>query len=82
MLNDSTVCTDTSNVVRTAAEIRLLKAQKEYLKERLLVSDLNNDYYKEQLKQARRTLFRRRLKVYLAGVGGVVSGYSLGRLLP
>jgi hypothetical protein len=60
----------------------MLKAQKEYLKERLLVSDLNNDYYREQLKQARRTLFRRRLKVYLAGVGGVVAGYSLGRLLP
>lgn len=91
MLNDSTFCTDTSEVIDWGNKLKVLRAEKDYLKEQLAVvrvqysnSSQETAAVKDQLKAVRRELFRKNLKSKLdiaiaAAVFGY-GGYQIGKI--
>ena len=81
MLNDSVVCTSLTNVIRTANEIKMLKAQRDFLKEGLAVSRVENDDYKKTLNQVRMQILWAEIKKPLIVVGTFGLGILTGKKL-
>jgi hypothetical protein len=76
MFNDSVVCTSSSNVIKTANQIKILQAQKEYLMNELAAESVNINSKNKELRKLKREIIRAKIGKPL---GWIISG-SLGFL--
>jgi hypothetical protein len=81
MLNDSTVCTSLTNVIRTANEIKMLKAQRDYLVEGKAVETVDKRELNKTLRKVRLQLFWQRASKPLVIAGSTGVGYVVGRII-
>jgi mRNA degradation ribonuclease J1/J2 len=85
LLNDTTICTSTDNVISTANRVNVLELQNAYLKKELVEERTSNDFNRKEnlelikaVRQTRRKLFFEKwVKKPVVAVVSVGIGYTL-----
>lgn len=80
LLNDSTVCTSTANVLKTANKTATLEAQKAYLISEVKIchaAKIENMRFANDLKATKKTLRRQRIAAPLYALAGAFAVYVI-----